>query len=87
MKNIRPMYIYGLIAICGLLLALNSYSLGKKSGEKSIKVIDATGQLLYMDNDEKKAEKNTDTYRDIGCSLLVIGGIGIISIINRTKKS
>lgn len=83
LKKIRPIYVYLLIVICGLLLSLNSYNLGKKSGEHTIKVIDATGDLLYMENDEKKIEKNTDTYRDIGCTLLLIGGIGVVSITNK----
>lgn len=72
--------------IIGALITLNSYELGKRAGTKEIVTDSGNGMKNYRwDIDEDKIDASTEAYKTVGGMVLLIGGIGMVSVLVKNK--
>ena len=82
LKYIKPIYIFILLMLLGAFLTISSYDLGTHAGTKKITTKNSNGStsLIYQTNTDK-ISASIDAYKSLGCVVLLIGGIGVISVL------
>ena len=86
MKHIKPIYVFILLMLLGAFLSIGSYDLGKRAGTREIVRTSTSGMKEYKYNtDEDKIKGYTESYRSVGCIVLLIGGIGLITVMVKEK--
>lgn len=80
MKHIKPIYVFLILMAIGTFLAIGSYDLGKRAGTEEIVTNGPPGMKNYSYNiDEDKIRSYTESYKSVGCIILLIGGIGLVT--------
>ena len=86
MKHIKPIYVFVLLMLLGTFLSIGSYNLGKRAGTREIVRTSTLGMKEYKyDIDEDKINGYTESYRSVGNIVLLIGGIGLITVMVKEK--
>nr|WP_307990527.1 hypothetical protein [uncultured Niameybacter sp.] len=82
MKKMRPIHIFILLMLLGIFLIMNSYDLGQQAGTTTRVTKGALGMTNYSTHlDEAKTNASTEAYKSIGTIVLLIGGIGFVSVV------
>lgn len=86
MGRIKPIHICILLMVLGIFTAINSYDLGKRAGTWEIVTDGPMGMKNYRtETDEDKVQSYTEAYKSVGCIVLLIGGIGLVTIMAQNK--
>ena len=86
MQHIKPIYVFVLLMVLGAFLTIGSYDLGKHAGTKVIVTNQPMGMKNYKSyTDEDKIKSYTESYKSIGNIVLLIGGIGLVTVITKEK--
>lgn len=73
--------------LLGIYLSISSYDLGKRAGTRRIVHTNPSGWKTYTTSstDEDKIKSYTESYRGIGYIILLIGGMGLITVMLKEK--